>query len=33
MLQAIKSFTIWTNKNIELNDTLYQKLKEVITHE
>ena len=33
MLQAMKAFTIWTNKDIELTDELYQKLKEVITHE
>jgi shikimate dehydrogenase len=33
MLQAIKSFNIWTNKEIELTHKLYQELKEVITHE
>ena len=33
MLQAIESFMIWTHKKIELTDELYQKLKEVITHE
>ena len=33
MLQAVKSFSIWTHKKIKLNDDLYQELKEVITHE
>lgn len=33
MLQAIKSFSIWIHKTIELTHELYQELKEVITHE
>jgi shikimate dehydrogenase len=33
MIQALKSEEIWFNREMELTDELYLKLKEVLSHE